>query len=82
MKKPSQKPLLSRLSDKAKQSSFSTFLSRTSLSVLAAPVGGYLIGYIVDALRPGEISWAMTLLFIGFCFGCTNLWCWMKRPST
>jgi predicted F0F1-ATPase subunit len=75
-----QKLSPSRLSARAKQSSFSSFLGHISLSLLVAPLGGYLIGFCLDYLWPGKISWAITLLFLGFFMGFIYLWYWMKRP--
>jgi hypothetical protein len=45
MNKSSRKSLRSRLSMKAEQSSLRIFISRTGVSILAAPVGGQ--GYFI-----------------------------------
>ena len=44
-------------------------MRRIGLSILVAPMGGYITGALVDAYWPGEISWAITLLFVGMLLG-------------
>ncbi|MBE9108376.1 hypothetical protein IQ273_02940 [Nodosilinea sp. LEGE 07298] len=72
-------PELSDLSAKAKNSRLSTFLGKVALSVIAAPLGGYLLGLLLERLWPGEISWSLTLLLLGLIVGLIYLWLWMKR---
>lgn len=72
-------PELSDLSAKAKNSRLSTFLGKVALSVVAAPLGGYLLGLLLERLWPGEISWSLTLLLFGLIVGVIYLWLWMKR---
>ena len=72
-------PELSALSAKAKNSRLSTFLGKVALSVIAAPLGGYLLGLLMDQRWPGEMSWSLTLLLLGLIVGLIYLWLWMKR---
>lgn len=49
---------------------------------IAVPtVVGIAIGLYIDARWPGEISWALTLLLAGVCFGCFNAWYWVQREG-
>jgi ATP synthase protein I len=57
------------------------FMSRICLSFLVAPLGGYIMGALVDAYWPGEISWAITLLFVGMFLGCINFWWWIRQSG-
>jgi ATP synthase protein I len=42
---------------------------------------GIVLGLWLDDLLPGEISWTLTLLFIGIVLGCLNAWYWVSRES-
>ncbi|WP_035990718.1 hypothetical protein [Leptolyngbya sp. KIOST-1] len=79
MKYSTDEPELSNLSVKAKNSRLSTFLTRIALLVGAVPLGGYLLGQLVEQRWPGEISWSLTLLLLGLITGVISLGLWMKR---
>lgn len=82
MKKLFAKLTSTPLSARAKSSGLTGFMGRIALSIAAFPVGGYLIGWIIDQLWPGSISWAITLLLLGLVVGSIYLWSWMRNPST
>ncbi|WP_017298086.1 hypothetical protein [Nodosilinea nodulosa] len=79
MNHSTDEPELSNLSAKARNSDLSTFLGRIALSIGALPLGGYLLGLLLERLWPGEVSWALTLLLLSLVLGLIYLWLWMKR---
>lgn len=79
MKYSADEPELSNLSVKARKSNLTTFLGRIALSIGAVPLGGYLLGLLVEQRWSGEISWSITLLLLGLVAGVINLGLWMKR---
>ncbi|HZG40660.1 MAG TPA: AtpZ/AtpI family protein [Nodosilinea sp.] len=81
IKYSTSEPDPSTLSVKAQNSNLSTFLGRIALSVLAAPLGGYLLGLLIERRWPGEISWALSLFLFGLVVGVIYLWLWMKQPG-
>ncbi|MCK7548122.1 AtpZ/AtpI family protein [Marinobacter koreensis] len=42
---------------------------------------GIAVGVWADKRWPGEVSWTLTLLFIGLALGCANAWYWIKQES-
>ncbi|MBW4482668.1 MAG: AtpZ/AtpI family protein [Tildeniella torsiva UHER 1998/13D] len=81
MKYPARNPNASGLSVRAQDSSLPAFLTRVSLSILVLPLGGYVLGSLVDRQLQGEISWAIAVALLGLTTGLINLWMWMKRPA-
>ncbi|MHC4660754.1 MAG: AtpZ/AtpI family protein [Planctomycetota bacterium] len=39
------------------------------------------LGVYLDSKVEGQISWTLTMLFIGIALGCLNAWYWIKRES-
>lgn len=81
MKHNAGQPNVSNLSVRAQDSSMLAFVTRVSLSLLALPLGGYVLGSLVDRQQQGEISWAIAMALLGLTAGLINLWMWMKRPA-
>lgn len=81
MKNDARQPDSSNLSVRAQDSSMPAFLTRVSLSILALPLGGVVLGSLVDRQLQGEISWAIAMALLGLTAGLINLWMWMKRPA-
>jgi F0F1-type ATP synthase assembly protein I len=81
MKNNARQPDTSNLSVRARNSSMPTFVTRVSLSLVALPLGGYVLGSLADRQLQGEISWAIALALLGLTAGLINLWMWMKRPA-
>lgn len=81
MKNDARQPNTSNLSVRAQDSSMPTFVTRVSLSLLALPMGGYVLGSLADRQLQGEISWAIAMALLGLTVGLINLWMWMKRPA-
>ncbi|MBD2107329.1 AtpZ/AtpI family protein [Nodosilinea sp. FACHB-13] len=81
MKNNARQPNPSNLSVRAQNSSMPAFVTRVSLSLLGLPLGGYILGSIVDQQLQGEISWAIAAALLGLTAGLINLWMWMKRPA-
>ena len=48
-------------------------------SVAVPTVLGILLGIWLDDHYPGQVSWTLTLLFIGIVVGCLNAWYWVSR---
>jgi len=43
---------------------------------------GIAVGLWLDSRYPaGQVSWTLTLLFIGVIVGCLNAWYWVKQES-
>lgn len=50
-------------------------------SVAVPTILGIAFGLWLDANLEGNVSWTLTLLFIGVVLGCLNAWYWVKRES-
>ena len=48
-------------------------------SVAIPTLAGIALGAWIDRVWPGDISWTLTLLFIGVVAGCFNAWQWVQR---
>ena len=81
MKNNPRQPNPSNLSVRAQDSSMPAFVTRVSLSLLALPFGGYILGSLADRQLQGEISWAIAMALLGLTAGLINLWMWLKRPA-
>ncbi|MBD1916988.1 MULTISPECIES: AtpZ/AtpI family protein [Cyanophyceae] len=81
MKYNARQPDPSNLSVRAQDSSMPAFLARVSLSLVVLPLGGVVLGSLVDRQLQGEISWAIAMALLGLTAGLINLWMWMKRPA-
>lgn len=42
---------------------------------------GVFVGLWIDARTSGQVSWTLTLLFVGLIIGCLNAWHWVRRES-
>lgn len=50
-------------------------------SIAIPTLVGTALGIWIDRRWPGDISWSLTLLFIGVFVGCLNAWHWIKQES-
>ncbi len=50
-------------------------------SIAVPTVAGIALGVWLDTKLDTEISWTLTLLFIGVVLGSLNAWYWMKQES-
>ncbi|MCK5356669.1 MAG: AtpZ/AtpI family protein [Methyloprofundus sp.] len=52
-------------------------------SVMIPTVAGIALGIWIDKSWPGQISWTLTLMFVGVVLGCMNAWRWIgeERPD-
>lgn len=48
-------------------------------SVAVPTLLGTAIGLWLDRRHPGNLSWTLTMLFIGLVIGCLNAWYWIKK---
>ncbi|MCK5478348.1 MAG: AtpZ/AtpI family protein [Methylococcales bacterium] len=46
-------------------------------SVMIPTVAGIALGIWIDKNWPGQISWTLTLMFVGVVLGCVNAWLWI-----
>lgn len=46
-------------------------------SVMIPTVAGIALGIWIDKNWPGQISWTLTLMFVGVVLGCMNAWRWI-----
>jgi len=52
-------------------------------SVTIPTLAGIALGIWIDKRWPGQISWTLTLMFVGVVLGCLNAWRWIseERPD-
>ena len=50
-------------------------------SVTVPALVGIALGLWIDARWPSQISWTLTMLFVGVALGCLNAWRWMNREG-
>ncbi len=48
-------------------------------SIAIPTLAGTALGLWIDDTWPGQVSWTLTLLFIGIMVGCFNAWYWIKQ---
>jgi len=48
-------------------------------SVAIPTLIGVAIGIYIDRNWPSQISWTLTLLFVGMVLGCLNAWHWLSK---
>ncbi|MDA7662614.1 AtpZ/AtpI family protein [Pirellulaceae bacterium] len=48
-------------------------------SVVLPTLFGVFLGTWIDNRWPGQVSWQLTLLFIGVFIGCANAWYWINK---
>jgi ATP synthase protein I len=46
-------------------------------SVVIPTLAGIALGIWIDKRWPGQISWTLTLMFVGLVLGCFNAWRWI-----
>lgn len=46
-------------------------------SVMISTVACIALGIWIDRNWPGQISWTLTLMFVGVVLGCLNAWRWI-----
>jgi len=50
-------------------------------SVALPTLAGIALGWWIDRRWPSDVSWTLTLLFIGVAIGCLNAWRWVRQES-
>ena len=50
-------------------------------SVAIPTLLGTAMGVWADSHWPGEISWTLTLLFVGTLLGCLHAWYWIREEN-
>ena len=50
-------------------------------SIVVPTLLGVMLGVWLDERFAGEISWTLTLLFLGLILGCITAWYWIKGES-
>lgn len=50
-------------------------------SVAIPTVAGIALGLWMDKRWPGQVSWTLTMMFVGVVLGCLNAWRWIKEES-
>jgi ATP synthase protein I len=50
-------------------------------SIAVPTVAGIALGIWLDRQWSGQISWTLTMLFLGLGLGCINAWRWVKHES-
>lgn len=50
-------------------------------SVAIPTLAGIALGVWMDKRWPGQISWTLTLMFVGVVLGCLNAWRWIGEES-
>jgi ATP synthase protein I len=50
-------------------------------SIAAPTLAGIALGVWIDRHWPSQVSWTLTLLFVGIVLGCINAWRWIQRES-
>ncbi|WOJ93127.1 AtpZ/AtpI family protein [Congregibacter variabilis] len=50
-------------------------------SIAIPTLVGVVLGLWIDRRWPGQVSWSLSLLFIGVVVGCLNAWYWVKQES-
>jgi ATP synthase protein I len=50
-------------------------------SIAIPTVAGIALGIWIDNRWPGQVSWTLTLLFVGVVLGCLNAWRWIGEES-
>ncbi len=50
-------------------------------SVAIPTLAGIALGIWIDKRWPSQISWTLTLMFVGVALGCLNAWRWIGEES-
>jgi ATP synthase protein I len=48
-------------------------------SIAIPTLAGIALGLWIDRQWPGQVSWTLTLLFVGVALGCMNAWRWIGK---
>lgn len=51
-------------------------------SIVLPTLLGVFAGSWVDDQWPSQVSWTLTLMFIGLGLGCANAWLWIKKETS
>ncbi len=46
-------------------------------SVMIPTIAGIALGIWIDKSWPSQVSWTLTLMFMGIVLGCLNAWRWI-----
>ena len=50
-------------------------------SVVLPMLFGIFVGGWVDEQWPSQVSWRLTLMFVGLALGCANAWLWIQKEA-
>ncbi len=50
-------------------------------SIMIPTLAGIALGLWLDKQWPGQMSWTLTMLFVGVVLGCVNAWRWIGEES-
>jgi ATP synthase protein I len=50
-------------------------------SIMIPTLAGVALGLWLDKQWPGQMSWTLTMLFVGVVLGCVNAWRWIGEES-
>lgn len=50
-------------------------------SIMMPTLAGIALGLWLDKQWPGQMSWTLTMLFVGVVLGCVNAWRWIGKES-
>ena len=50
-------------------------------SVVLPMLLGIFVGGWVDEQWPSQVSWRLTLMFVGLALGCVNAWLWIQKEA-
>jgi ATP synthase protein I len=76
-----QRKLLSR--EKGKQSPWFGLgmFGLVGWSIVLPMLLGVFAGSWIDDRWPTQVSWTLTLMFLGLALGCANAWLWIQKES-
>ncbi len=50
-------------------------------SVVLPMLLGIFVGAWIDERWPSQVSWRLTLMFVGLALGCVNAWMWIQKEA-
>lgn len=50
-------------------------------SVVLPMLLGIFAGAWIDEQWPSQVSWRLTLMFVGLVLGCVNAWLWIQKEA-
>ena len=51
-------------------------------SIVLPTLIGIALGSFIDSRWPSQVSWKLTLLFVGVAIGCANAWYWLQKETS